>query len=250
VTFKPQSTGTLKGSVLIKNNDPTSPQLVGLSGTGISSVALSPTAVTFATTPLKLTSPATKITVTNNTAGSITLGATAVTLTGPFVSTAATTCTNNMVIASGGGCLIYVAFKPTVVGLATGTVSLADNNATSPQTATLRGVGTGIQFIPGSVGFGLVNRGTQVNSLITIKNVGTSTITFSGSELSGTNSADFQFSGMSAPCYYGSIPAGTTCTFTVYFDPTKDAAENATYKLYDNSPGSPQLLHLTGTGQL
>jgi trimeric autotransporter adhesin len=251
VTFKPQSTGTLKGTVVIKDSDPTLAQLVGLTGTGISHMAFSPTTVTFATTAIGVTSLATKITVTNNTAGSVTLdAAAAVTVTAPFLKTAATTCTNGLVVPAGGGCFIYVAYKPTVVGLATGTVSLTDSDSTSPQTAALRGTGTGIKFSPASVNFGLVNRGSQVNSVITLYNVGTTNVYFSGAEFSGTDSADFTYSGFNqAPCYSGYILPGTNCTFTVYFTPSKDGVENATYKLYDNSPGSPQTLKLTGTGQ-
>ena len=164
------------------------------------------------------------------------------------MNSGATTCTNGLVIASHGTCLIYVIFKPTVVGLATGTVSLGDSDSTSPQTATLRGTGTGIKFTPTAVAFGNVNRGTQVFNAVTVKNVGTTTITFTGSEISGVNSADFSQNGGAVPCS-GSLVAGASCTFNVYFDPSVDGNEVATYKLFDNSPGSPQLLYLTGTGQ-
>jgi hypothetical protein len=92
-----------------------------------------------------------------------------------------------------------------------------------------------------------VNRGTQVNTVITVKNVGTTTISLSGQELSGTNSADFIVSGGNTPCA-SSLAPGISCTFTVYWDPTKTGTETATYKLYDNSPGSPQTIKLTGTG--
>ena len=39
---------------------------------------------------------------------------------------------------------------------------------------------TGIKFVPSSVNFGLVNRGSQTNSVITMYNVGTTTVSFSG----------------------------------------------------------------------
>src|SRR5260370_21451349 len=100
LTFTPASTGTKKGAVLINDSDPTSPQLVGLAGTGISNVSLSPTSVTFATTAIGLTSASAKITVTNNNSGSITLGNPAVTVTAPFLNTSTTTCTNGKIIVS------------------------------------------------------------------------------------------------------------------------------------------------------
>jgi sugar lactone lactonase YvrE len=248
LTFTPASTGTKKGAVLINDSDPTSPQLVGLAGTGISNVSLSPTSVTFATTAIGLTSATAKITVTNNTAGNVTLSASAVTVTAPFVNASGTTCTNGKVLAAKATCIINVSFKPTVVGLAKGSVSLFDNDPTSPQSATLRGTGTGIKFTPASINFGTVTRGQTVSDTVTIYNVGTTTVTFTGAEISGTNSADFGQSGGNPPCS-GSLKAGANCNFSVSFDPSKVGTENATYKVFDNSPGSPQTLPLTGKGQ-
>jgi hypothetical protein len=247
VDFTPASTGLKKGSVIINDGDPTTPQLAGVSGTGISNVALSPSSITFATTPVGVASAVTKITLTNNTGVSITLGSPAITITGPFLSTSATTCTNSLVIANKGTCTISSEFKPTATGLATGTISVADTDVTSPQTVGVQGIGTGIKFAPTSVNFGTVNKGTTVSSTVTISNVGTKTVTFLGWEISGVNSADFgATSGI--PCG-GSLAAAASCTITVTFDPSKTGAEKATYKAIDNSPGSPQTLALSGTGQ-
>jgi hypothetical protein len=71
--------------------------------------------------------------------------------------------------------------------------------------------------------------------------------------MTGTNSADYSDSyGNSPPCYNTISnplkPAGT-CTITVYFTPSIVGTENATYKVFDSSVGSPQGLALTGTGQ-
>jgi hypothetical protein len=159
----------------------------------------------------------------------VTLSTSAVTVSAPFVNASGTTCTNCKVLAKG-------------------TVSLFDNDPTSPQSATLRGTGTAIKFTPASINFGTVNRGTTVSDTVTVSNVGTTTVTFTGAEIAGTNSADFGQSGGNPPCG-GSLKAGTTCNFSVTFDPSKDANESATNKLYDNSPGSPQTLPMTGKGQ-
>ena len=71
--------------------------------------------------------------------------------------------------------------------------------------------------------------------------------------LSGTNSADFTDNyNDSAPCNNTAanplLPGGT-CQITVCFDPSKVGTENAIYKVFDNSVGSPQSLSLTGKGQ-
>jgi sugar lactone lactonase YvrE len=253
VTFGPKSTGAKRGAVVINDSDPATPQLIGLSGTGNSNVTLAPNTITFAVTPVGVASAATKITLTNNTGVNITLGNPAITVTGPFVNAATTTCTNSLVIAASGTCVINAQFKPTKVGFASGSISVADSDVTSPQTVALQGNGTGVKFTPATVNFGTVTRGTQVSSTATITNVGTTPVFFTGAELAGTNSADFSVNyNNNAPCNNTAtnpLLPGKTCQITVYFIPTKVGAEKASYKVFDNTVGSPQSLALTGTGQ-
>lgn len=254
VTFTPQSTGAKRGTVVIRDSDPSSPQLIGLSGTGTSGVSLTPASITFATTGVGGTSASSKITLTNNTGVSITLGSTALSVTGPFaVTPATTTCTNSLVIAATGTCVITVAFKPKAVGFAQGTLSVSDSDVTSPQTVALQGYGTGIRFSVAQINFGTVTRGTQVSSTVTITNVGTTNVFFTGAEIAGPNSADFSDNySDNPPCGNSSnspLKPGGTCVVTVYFDPSIVGTENAAYKVFDNGVGSPQSLLLTGKGQ-
>jgi sugar lactone lactonase YvrE len=244
LTFTPQTTGAKKGAVIINDNDPSSPQIIGLSGTGTSNVSLAPNSIAFAATPVGATSTVSKITLTNNTGVSITLGTPAISVTGPFLTTAATTCTNGLVIASLGTCIIDVEFKPTTVGYASGTLSVSDTDVTSPQTVALSGTGTAMRFSPASINFGSVAKGQQVSSTVSLINGGTTTVTISGYDMAGANSSDFTYY---APCG-ATIAAGTSCTLTMYFDPSTTGAEKATFKVFDSSPGSPQTLALSGTG--
>jgi trimeric autotransporter adhesin len=253
VTFDPLSTGAKRGAIVLNDSDPSSPQLIGLSGTGASSVVLSPTSISFPTTAVGVNSAVVKITLTNSTGVNITLANPAIAVTGPFVNASTTTCTPNLIIASGGNCVINVQFHPTVVGFALGSISVSDNNATSPQSVALQGYGTGVKFTPGSISFGTVNRGVQVSSTATITNVGTTPVFFTGGELSGSSSADFSVNyGSGAPCgntQTNPLLPGKTCQITLYFLPSKVGGEGATYKVFDNSVGSPQTLPLAGTGQ-
>ena len=253
VTFTPLTTGVKRGAIVINDSDPSSPQLVGFTGTGTSKVTLSPTTIQFATTPVGVTSAATKITLTNNTGTSLTLGNPSITITGPFAAATSTTCTNGLVIANAGTCIINAVFKPTKVGFATGAISVNDNDVTSPQTVAVSGNGTGIKFTPPSVNFGSVTKGQQVSSQVTITNVGTTNISFLGGEFTGTNSIDFADNyNTSPPCGNGSsnpLKPKSTCIITVYFTPSTAATESAVYKLFDNSVGSPQSLPVTGKGQ-
>jgi hypothetical protein len=253
VTFNPTTTGAKRGSVVVNDSDPSTPQLIGLSGTGISNVALSPTSVVFAVTAVGVTSANTKITLTNNTGVNLTLSTPAITVTGPFASASTTTCTNALVIAASGTCVINVNFKPTAVGFALGSVSVNDSDVTSPQTVALQGYGTGIKFSSGTINFGTVTRGQTVSSTVTITNVGTTNVFFTGAEISGANSTDFSDNyNDSAPCNNTAsnpLKPGGTCQVTVSFDPSIVGTENASYKVFDNTVGSPQSLSLTGKGQ-
>jgi sugar lactone lactonase YvrE len=254
LTFTPQSTGLKKGAVIVSDNDPTTPQVIGLSGTGTSLVSISPASIGFAAQAVGTTSASSKITLTNKTTNnSLTLGTPAVSVTGPYVKGTGTTCTDGLVLtaspAAGSTCVINVQFSPTALGYAAGSVSVSEtNDSTSPQTVALSGIGTAVKFTPPSVVFAPVTKGTQATPVpVTITNVGTRTITFTNATLTGTNSPDFSTDAGNPPC--GSILPGKTCTFNMFFTPSKVGAEKATYKVFDNSPGSPQSLALSGTGQ-
>jgi len=253
VTFTPASTGLKRGAIVINDSDPSSPQLAGITGNGISKVTLSPSTIQFPSTAVGTNSAPIKVTLTNTTGVSLTLGNPALTVTAPFALATGTTCANGLVIANSGTCIITVAFRPTKVGYVSGTLSVADSDVTSPQTVALSGNGTGIKFTPPSINFGTVTKGQQVSSQVTITNVGTTNVFFSGAEFIGTNSPDFADNyNNSPPCGNNSgnplKPAGT-CVITVYFTPSTTSTESAAYKLFDNSPGSPQSLPVTGKGQ-
>ena len=247
LTFSPQTTGAKKGTLSINDNDPTSPQLVALSGTGTSNVQLTPAAIAFPNTPVKVTSATSTVTLTNNTGSTLTLGNPAVQITAGFVIvTTKTTCTNGLKVANNGTCVVGVAFKPTAVGYATGTLSVNDNDPTSPQTVALSGTGVPIQFTPASVNFGSVTVGHQVSSQPSITNVGTVPVTFNGSDIVGTNSADFLSNFGNCPV---TLAPGASCTINVYFTPSKKGKESATFESFDTGLGSPHKLPMTGTGQ-
>ena len=248
VEFKPKTTGAKKGALVINDNDPSSPQIVGMTGTGTSLVVLAPNSLAFAATPVGSTVGPTKITVTNNSTATLTLKSPAVSVTGPFnISAGITTCTANATIGIGGTCVIWVNFAPTATGFPTGTLSVLDSDATSPQTAALSGIATGVEFTPSPVVL-TSTVGKQVSTSVNIANVGSSTITFTAGTITGANAKDWSTNATDPPCG-GSLAPGAPCSFTVYFTPSIVGSESATYQVYDSSTGSPQLLPLTGTGQ-
>jgi sugar lactone lactonase YvrE len=252
VKFGPTTTGTKRGTVVIKNNDPSSPQLIGLSGTGTSAMTLSTTLVTFTDTPVGTTNGTPiNILVTNNTGHTITLGNPAVTTSGPFASAGTTSCTNGLAMAATATCTIHPEYKPTALGFATGSITLHDNDVSGTQSAQLQGYGSGLLLTPFSVVLS-ETVGVQGSTTVQLKNVGNVPIVFTGAEITGSGSPDWYVNYQdNPPCGNNSgnpLQPGAVCSITVYFTPTKAGTRNAGYYVYDNSPGSPQKLPLYGTG--
>jgi hypothetical protein len=155
------------------------------------------------------------------------------------------------VIANTGTCIIHPTYKPTALGFQTGSITVHDNDVSGAQSVSLQGYGTGVLFTPFSVVLS-ETVGVQGSTTVTIKNVGNVPVAFTGAEITGSGSPDWQVNYQDgAPCsnnVNNPLQPGKTCSITVYFTPTKSGTRNATYYVFDNSPGSPQKLPLYGTG--
>jgi len=139
VTFRPVSKGTLKGSVMITDNAPGSPQSVSLTGTG-TFVQLTPTSENFGSQPIHTTSLPKRIALTNK--GSSAVNITSIVIAGADPTDFTQTNTCGMSVASGATCYITVAFTPTAIGKRTAGVSISDDGGGSPQQVNLIGLGT------------------------------------------------------------------------------------------------------------
>jgi archaellum component FlaF (FlaF/FlaG flagellin family) len=103
-------------------------------------VKLSPTSLVFPRTIVGKTASVKTVTLTNN--GNATLNISTIAITGDFFQKVVTgSCVSGSTVLAGKSCTIKVNFKPTQVGLRTGTVSITDNAAGSPQTVALSGTG-------------------------------------------------------------------------------------------------------------
>jgi hypothetical protein len=139
ITFTPTATGPRPGSVTVTFSGAASPQTINLSGAGIQpAVTLSPTSVSFTGNPLNLDCPSKTLTLTNT--GDVSLTLVSITAAPPF-SVTYDTCPTEMGV--GEGCTtIQVKFNPTVVGPATGTLTVTtDPPVTSGNTVSLSGNG-------------------------------------------------------------------------------------------------------------
>jgi Cep192 domain 4/NHL repeat len=98
---------------------------------------ISPTSLTFGSVPVGTQTTAQTLTLTSSGIGP--LGISAVSASGDFLETDNCASTS---LAAGNSCTIQVRFMPTAAGLRTGTLTITDNAADSPQSVALSGTGT------------------------------------------------------------------------------------------------------------
>src|SRR5206468_1233709 len=119
------------------------------------SILLQATTVTLSSTSLKFgvelvgTRSAAQTTTLTNTGGA-TLTISSIAASGDFLQN--NTCGSSL--PAGASCTIKVAFRPSAKGFRTGSVTITDDAADSPQTIKLTGTGTVVQLSPSVLGFG------------------------------------------------------------------------------------------------
>ena len=201
-------------------------------------VTLSPTSLTFGATAVGSTSAAQSVKLTNS--GSAGLSITGVTTSGDFSQT--NNCPASLAVQA--SCNISVTFNPTASGTRTGTLSVQDNAAGSPQTVALSGTGgsPGATLNPTSLSF--LNIIGSASAQITLTNSGTAPLSITQISISG----DYYSQKNDCPSVLG-IQA--TCTITVTWAPPLLALlVDGTLTVTDNAPNSPQTAALHGTSIL
>jgi hypothetical protein len=146
-------------------------------------------------------------------------------------------------MAPAASCTIQVSFTPTVVGTATGSVTITDNAGT--QTVSMSGTGSApVTFSPASLSFGNVVTATSSTKTITLTNHLTTTLTVSSVAVSGVSGP---FAVASNGCSAG-VAAGGSCTVAVTFSPGSTGSATGTLTFTDNAVTNPQTVSLSGTG--
>ena len=215
-------------------------------------ITIAPSTLTFASQAVGTTSATQTVTVSNN--GGVAVTFTSIVTSGDFAGATLAQCTN--IPVEGEPCVFSITFKPTATGTRTGAITFTDNATGSPQTVTLTGTGTPgaatVTVTPSSLAFGSQALTTTSAPLsVTVKNTGSTTVTFSGFTISGEDAGDFSVplptsgAGCSAT---GTLAAGASCAINVVFAPGANGARTATLSIADNATGSPQTVALSGTG--
>jgi hypothetical protein len=142
ITFTPQWTGSLTGTVTLTDGDPTSPQLISLSGTGTAApyASMSPISDSFGNVTVGTTSGSKTSTYTN-TSSSVALNITSITMSGTNPGDFAQTNNCPSSLAAGASCTFTVTFTPTNTGTRTATVTVTDNTTKGSHPISLNGTG-------------------------------------------------------------------------------------------------------------
>lgn len=171
IVFTPAAVGTRTATLTVNDNVASSPQTANLSGMG-TQVSLAPS-LAFDPQIAGTASAPRIVTLTNSSPSPLAI--TSIGLPAPFLQT--NNCGTSL--AANASCAISVTFSPATVGSFTGTLTVVDNAANSPQTVSLSGNGitipslTGIapsSVTVGSTGFTLtVNGANFVRGLAVIQ---------------------------------------------------------------------------------
>jgi hypothetical protein len=239
VTFTPTTSGTRAGTVTVTDNAPGSPHQVLLTGTGgvAPVVTLTPASLTFPAQALGTTSPAQPATLKNT--GNAVMNISNIVPSGDFVQT--NNCGSS--VQPGASCTLNVSFKPTANGTRTGAVTITDNAPGSPQQLLLIGAGgTGpaASLTPTSLVFAAQVGTFSPVQLAVLKNIGAAPLKITGIGRSG----DF-YEGTNCPT---NLVPNASCTLSVTFTPTSAGTRSGAVTIWDNAPGSPHKLSLSGTG--
>jgi hypothetical protein len=141
VTFTPSTTSSEVASLVIVSNDPTSPDSVALSGTGVGSVTVIPTALNFGNQYINKTSAAQIVTYQNNSGSTVTFSSVVLTTGTQFALTNSGTGSCTGTLTNGLSCSFTVTFTPTSTGNKTDTITITDSAVGTPHTIAISGAG-------------------------------------------------------------------------------------------------------------
>lgn len=146
-------------------------------------------------------------------------------------------------LGAGLSCTVSLTYTPTVLGMESATLEVADNAPDSPQTAALSGTGVAQATVtPTSITFPNTRVGsTSKAKNVTLKNNLSTTL----SGISYTTAAPFAVSGSTCGT---TLPSKASCIISVTFSPTTSGQASGTLSVKDSANNSPQTVSLTGTG--
>jgi hypothetical protein len=231
--FTPTATGTRTGTITVTDNDPSSPQVVNLTGTGTSIFITAPKQF-----PRVVVGSFSNQTYTMTNYGAAPLAISSISTRGDYSQT--NTC--QATLAPSASCKITVQYSPAASGNRYGALFVYSNDAYSPYTVVLQGGGQSISLSPTKLTFPSQSVGTtSAPQTITVTNPSTTQSLILG-PLSTTG--DFA-SNSNCP---SSLLPGATCSVSTTFTPSAIGTRTGVANVVSSDFNSPALINLTGTG--
>ncbi|HMD15120.1 MAG TPA: choice-of-anchor D domain-containing protein, partial [Terriglobales bacterium] len=241
VVFSPSAIGAANGSVTVTSNGSNPSLSIPLSGTGVTTGALSanPTALAFGSVQVG-NSTSLSETVANTGGSTVTISQ--ANLTGTVFSISGLSLP--MSLTANQSVTFTATFKPTAAGTASGSLSIVSNASNSPLNIALSGTGTAtgqLAVTPSSLSFGnvVVGANSSLNGTLTASGA---SVTINSASL---NNGEFVLSGISLPA---TLTAGQSATFAVTFTPQASGATSASLSFSSSASNSPATQTMTGTG--
>jgi hypothetical protein len=240
VTFTPLGAGSRAGTITLSDSAADSPQIVPLTGSGITQgVGLSTSSLTFSTQIVGTASAAQTVILSNT--GSAPLSISNIVVSGDFAET--NNCGSGL--PAGGTCTLSVTFRPRTKGTETGSITIFDNGGSGSQGVSLTGTGTVVKLSNARINFGSLPVGVSSSPMTaTLTNVGSAPLHFSQISFGNTNAGDFIESNDCGQA----IAGGASCKISLGFKPTATGARTATLSINDDGGGSPQTIIVGGLG--
>jgi uncharacterized protein (TIGR03437 family) len=247
VTFTPAGVGSRSAILSITDGDPTSPQTIPLSGTGLGApaVVLSPTSLDFGNVIYVKQGAPQMVTLTNS--GNAALNIQSIAITGGSASDFSQSNDCGDWVSGGASCTFIVTFRAKWTGARTASLQIADNAAGSPHLVSLSGTGV-VQFSisPVSLTFPTTTVGTSSSvQTVTVTNSIRPPASIGSIAISGTNGGDFKQTNTCTT----SLDGLASCQINVTFKPAGVGSKSAILSIIDGDPANPQIVNLSGTGQ-
>lgn len=205
--------------------------------TDAAGITLSAPTLSFGAQAVGVAGAAQSIVFTNGSASTVTL--TGISVSGDFSETH--TC--GATLAPRTSCQVRVTFVPRAVGTRTGALVFADDASTGPHVIPLDGTGgvsQGLSLSPAYLEFASQLVGASATQTVTLRNIGTSSVTVSAVTATG----DFT----QANTCSSAIEAGASCTVTITFTPTTSGTRTGLVTISDDAPGGPHAFPVSGVG--
>jgi hypothetical protein len=243
VWVNPAATGNLKGTLTIQGDPTSTPVVLNLSATGITTepqISLSSAAVSFGTVGVGASGTST-LSISNTGASDLTVSVVSLTGAEFGLSGIATPKTIN----AGQSVPVSLSYRPTAAVASTGSLSITSNDPAHP-TVTVALSGTGVQgglsVSPTTFNFGSVGDGQTKAQIFTLTNSGTSAVTLSQISVTG---AGYSVAGLTTP---SSLAAGQSTTFSAQFAPATAGSLTGGISITSSASNSPATVSLSGTG--